>query len=427
MPGKPFTKDDPRINRKGRPPGSQSFKAQVQEAFVDILGSKQGNSTYLSEWLEIFKKEALNPESKHFAFLGDRLFQQDVLTEVDNYLNKEKRENQDFLSYRIYKLAFDVQQQILSSMKKLILLMAGRRAGKTDVHQKKIVDTLVSKHDAKVLYIGMTLTTAINQIYNGVLELLDYLGVEPDEKRRNEGYIKIGEAEFFIKGNTTTDEREKLRGFKWDLVIIDEAQSQKSLPYLINDIIEPALVDRRGQLIISGTGPRVRGTYWEEGLWNNSQENLDCLALNWNMTQNPFIEDHKGVLEEIKQKKGLTDNSPLYIREYLGKISYDDDALVYRLTDKNYYTDEQLKQWIETQPVTDLHFSSGLDYGFEDADGYAIVLHSDSDDTIWLVHEYKERRTGVSTLVEEVQKGIKKVEALPVQDKHFYIHADTNP
>lgn len=413
-------------NPAGRKPGSTSYKQLVQQGFVDIMESKMqvGKTTipYYQAFLENLKVAALKPDSKAFQFMAERLLTADVLEDIDNRLNRSKREDKDFLTYRIIKDCHDFQQRVLLSKEKNIYLMAGRRAGKSEADVRKAVYTAIEREDARVLLIGLSFTRCIEVFWQPITDLLNLIGIDLTTHSRSEGTIKLANnSEIHFHGNTTVDERDKIRGSKWDVVIIDEVQNQKALPILINEIIEPTLLDRRGQLILSGTGPKVRGTYWEE-LWTNYK----ALKLNWNISDNPFIPDYEKVLEEIKKEKGLTDSSPLFLREYLGKISYDDDALVFRLTPDNFYTDAELDTWINTQPITDIKFSAGLDYGWSDADGFAITMFSTSKPEKFLLYEYKGNRTGITELADKIKEGINFINTRfsNIPDRHFYIYSD---
>jgi hypothetical protein len=149
--------------------------------------------------------------------------------------------------------------------------------------------------------------------------------------------------------------------------------------------------------------------------------------MNWNISQNTYVKDYQKVLEQIKTDKGLTDESPLFQREYLGRIVYDLDSLVFRLEDANYFTLPEMQQWVNSQPVTDIRFSGGLDYGFEDADGVAIIMFSTSKPERFLVYEYMQNRLGVDELAEALKKGVAYVEtAFPtIPNKSFSYYADT--
>lgn len=424
-----FQKGDPRINRAGRPAGAVSYKTRLQDALINVMDSEvtvgKTKMPYYIAFLEKLKKQALIPGTKEHLWMAQRLLSENVLDDIDRQLNKSKREDRDFLTYRVFKDCHDYQQKILLSMEKFIYLMAGRRAGKSEGDAKKAVYVALDKPEARVLFIGLSFTRCLEVFWNPVKDLLEMLGIEIVEQRRTEGMMKLfNGSEIHFHGNTTTDERDKLRGSKWHLVIIDEVQSQKALPILINEILEPTLVDYKGQLILSGTGPRTRGTYWEE-LWTNNKQ---ALRLNWNISHNPFIPDYEKVLEEIKKEKNLTDSSPLFQREYLGQISYDDDALCFRIKPENCYTDDELLAWIQSQPVTDMKFTAGLDFGYTDADGFAIILFSTSRPERWLVYEHKANRSGISELAEHINKGIEFVNTSPlfasIPDKRFYIYSD---
>lgn len=415
----------------GRPKGSittPDLRRGIQEHFGANLRDKA------LPWLDTFFVEAEKSGSWAWQRMADVIIEQDMLKEISVNLERKKREDVAFLRYRLQKETFDVGQQILRSQEKLHIHVAGRRGGKTDTGARWLVEPMITESDSPVLYMGLTLTKAMDQIWDTATKIVDEMGFSVTDKSRTDGYFKISNgSKFQVAGNSSVDERSKQRGFKWKRVVIDESQSQKALVQLHDEIFGPTLLDYSGSLMFLGTGPRVRGTYWEE-LWTDlrsdgSQIGRRALRLNWNAGDNPFIPDHENVLRKVREEHGWTETNSVYIREYLGKIAYDDDALVWRLGDHNYFQDIDLAGWIASQPVTDVRFTAGLDYGFEDADGFAVVCYSTNRPERWLVYEYKARRTGTTELAEAVRKGIEYVKTSPlfasVENKDFYIYADT--
>lgn len=413
----------------GRPRG-ESMKNVLYKSVKTLLSAEEIYKMAES-FLEKAKKDSDSWQAKAFAawFFGP-----DMVDQVDAWMDRGERREQMFLSYQLHKKAIDMQRQILFSDKKYMFLMSGRRAGKTEGLRFWFCDEFVRKPTARCLYIGLTITKAMGLLWQPILDTFAELGITVKEHSRIEGRI-ITEAGGLMAfgGNTTKDEREKNRGPYWDRVAVDEAQSQKELLYLVESILSQTLLDTKGQLAVAGTGPRVRGTYWEalfQGAWADGRPlYADALRLNWNLSQNPYIPDYETVLEDIRKEKNLKEIDSLYVREYLGRIAYDDDALVLRLGDNNAYVDRELSAWIAAQPITDIRFTAGLDFGFTASDAFGIICYSRSKPERWLVYEYKQNRIGTAELAGEIRKGIQYVQTSPlfaqVVEKDFMIYADT--
>lgn len=353
----------------------------------------------------------------------------EMLKEMEAARAKQLQTDYDFQQFRIFKLAHYYQQQMMLSKSTVNLVMAGRRSGKTEGNIM-LTDYTVVVPNKRVLIIALTYETASQLYWHPILKQLEAMDIPVTTKDSKAGMIYLANDGLIkLTGNSSADEREKLRGGKWDVVIIDEVQSQKALPYLVHDIIEPMLLDRKGKLYLTGTGPRVRGTLWE-AMWNDLKS---AFRLNWNLTQNPFIPDHEIVLEKIRTDKGLKENDPLYVREYLGQIAYDDDALVVRLSPENFYDETQLRAWIASQPASDMKFIGGLDYGHSDSDAFVIVLYSDSSPYCWIVYQYKANLQGITELADSIKRGLDFVATdnrfamIPrSQREDFFIFADSS-
>jgi len=417
---------------KGRPKGARSVKTIMLERLESMfMGEDEDDKTdFIQDYLKEFKASA---RSGGWAakYMWESIAGKDPIEAIDKILSKAKREDEDFNSYRVLLDCHDVQKEIVLSSARRLYLMAGRRAGKTQANVKRIVHQIVRKHNQKFLIIHLTITKAIEQYFHEFIELFDKLGVEIQSKSLTDGSIKTKNGgEIYLRGNNTKDEREKFRGDQWDGIVVEEAQSQKAIYYLLDEVLTPTLLDRKGWLLLSGTGPRIRGTAWEKLYFSAKDDQAKGRTWNWNISHNPFIPDYESVLKDIMVKNGWTANTPIFVREYLGQISYDDDALIIRLAPENFYEDNELRKWINSQPVTDLHFTAGLDFGFTDSDGFVIVLYSDSRPEKWIVHQYKKNRIGTEELARAIRNGLDQILHDPmfqqVQDRYIQIYADNS-
>jgi hypothetical protein len=395
---------------------SESLKKQNDEG-----------KTYLENFMGIFFANAMIPNTPSYMLLADRLVQKDLVDKLDTFVNSKRSEDIDFMQYRVVKRCFDKQREYVTTWAPRSYAMCGRRAGKTEGNRLKAI-VVSFPSNRRTLIIGLTVETCLKLYYDPIIELAELFGLKIAEKRRVDGIITFTNgSEIHFRGNSNADEREKMRGFNWDLVVIDEAQSQKALPYLVEEIISPTLLDRKGMLCMTGTGPRVRGTYWEHA-WTDDRI---ASRYQWNLTHNPTIPDREAALERIKAEKNLTDKSPLFMREYLGMIAYDDDALVYRLADENFFTESELAAYLARVPPTDIRLTGGLDFGHVDADAFAVILHVEGRPEEFLIGEYKKKREGTAELADAVKAEMARIKALPYLSqaheawRQFAIYADS--
>jgi len=419
-------------NPAGRPAGSVAYKTAVQEAFITLLSQKEkgkGGRTYFTRYLESFMDEALsNPNSQASRLIAERLLSGEILNEIDATLQRDRRADLAFLKYRIRESCFDIQQQVLDTKQKVIMLMAGRRAGKTEVDIRKALQTALTPHSI-VLFIGLTYTRCMDLFWNPLNDLVKEYSIGIAREARNEGILVLdNDSEFHFVGNSTVTERDKLRGGKYDLIIIDEAQSQPALAYLIESVLEPTLKDKQGTMMISGTGPRVRGTRW--GFLWNEREKFPGLRLNWNLSENPYMPDYKSILATLREEKGWTEDNAVYVSEYLGVECFDDDALCFRLTENNFFTKVQLEEWVKGQPPSDIKFVVGIDYGFVDSTAISLLCFSLHKAEVFLVYESKFNRSGVTEIVKALDECVFAMheapfKQVPEQNKKLIGFADT--
>jgi hypothetical protein len=195
-------------------------------------------------------------------------------------------------------------------------------------------------------------------------------------------------------GAKDESDAEKIRGMSFRKVYIDEAQSFRAyLEDMIEDIVEPALTDYYGQLVLIGTpGPVPAGFFYDVS------HNPKWSHHHWTMHDNPHIKlksgkDPADIIAELAERRGLTLESASIQREYFGKWVKDVDSLVYQFNPaiNTYYT-----------LPDDLRYVLGIDIGWKDSDAIAVLGYSESLRKVYLVEEYVRNKNDITSLANQI-------------------------
>lgn len=253
-----------------------------------------------------------------------------------------------------------------------------RRAGKSHVAGSALVDAALVEPNTDSLYLGLTRRSSKSIMWPKFSEINQLLGKTLTLKESDLLITTANNSRIWVMGADMENLSDRLRGNKYKRVIIDEAQSfGPHLQYLIDDVIEPALLDLQGDLWLLGTpGPIPTGIFYDAMQSPASQFSKH----QWSLLQNPHL-PHAGVwLENLKRRKGWSDDNPTYRREYLGEWCLDPDCLVYRWSPKN--------KAQELPAGHTWHYVIGLDYGWHDATAFSVVAYADHCPNAYIIKSW---------------------------------------
>lgn len=297
-------------------------------------------------------------------------------------------------------LLFDKQLFAIEDPSPFKLFLCSRRAGKSTGIAADLVKTAIETEQCTALYVTGARTDAKKIVWAEV-------------KRLNEKYLLRGIAnESELVMNFPNGSVVRLAGAKDDASVekirgqmppvksayIDEAQSirDRLLQRLVDDVLEPALLDYNGSLTMAGTPPPVPSGYFIDTL-----KNPHWSTHRWTFFDNPHMAakaktTHQALLDRVLRRRGVTVDDPSIRREYFGELAVDTNSLVYQYNKElNHFND---------LPLGVYTYILGIDLGFKDADALAILAWSGASKKTYLVEEIVTREQGITELVEQIQK-----------------------
>lgn len=292
------------------------------------------------------------------------------------------------------------QRAFVESPAKRKIARCGRRAGKTAALLYIFMQYGRRFPNATLPYVTLTRDQARRNFWRPLKQLNQRfrLGMDFNEQRLVAKFPNG--AEITLVGAQDSDAIEKLRGDKFPLVAIDEIGSFKPhVEELVLDVLDAALGDYDGTMLLTGTPPRVPA-----GFFFDAASSGDWECHHWNILDNskfpqwagkPDWEDHAKAYLERKAKQ-LGEHSPVFIREQLGEFYQDQDAQYFKFKPgRNTFAVLERRNWL---------CGLGIDFGYEDPTAFVVLAASPFDDNLYVVETFaKSKMTDLEIVAKVVE------------------------
>jgi hypothetical protein len=264
----------------------------------------------------------------------------------------------------VYSNCFERQNICRLDKSRLKAYNATRRAGKSDIMAKEALEPCVNEHGVTVLYMGLTLDSVREIIYDVIIREIERCGVAYKGYER-EGVIKILETNSKIKLvgiDTSYREMKKVLGTKPRRVLIDESGSMTiNMEKLIYQMIGPALIDLQGEIILGGTCEDIPNTFFEKVTTGKEK---GWSIHRWTTEENPYMADlFKKEIDTILSNNPLAVNTSWFKTHYLNIWTTDDSKKIYKLSDHNFILSSNF-----TNPI----YTLAVDLGSNDDSAFVV-------------------------------------------------------
>lgn len=362
---------------------------------------------------------------------------------------EEEAQRQLDAADRIYAGANPVQRDMIDDDARYVGAVCPRRSGKTFCVTSKVLHFAEKNPNSRILIISLTLKSTMENYWSaapgGLFAQKKQYDLDIKFNKTTHSWVHANGSRGLLAGAETKADIEHLRGAaaEANIVVIDECKSfaPAHLLDLIENVIEPGLMTRNGQLVMIGTpgslpmGPFYEATClkarvgddpndqkatcvrWQDRpglllmakktpeLLPKIYQNVDLEALyslhHWTIEDNLAVPGQWKRALWIKSRRGWSDDHPTWRREYLGEWVNDAADLVYSYAMARAKANSKDGPPVTWQPnpkhgITGLdpaegpwHLLLGLDLGFVDDSAMVLVAYSEQLKELRQVMEFK--------------------------------------
>jgi hypothetical protein len=285
----------------------------------------------------------------------------------------EEQARRALQSARVIVALGDKQRDFVLDPAKRLAAHAGRRSGKSHGHAARYMLTAIGNPGLVSVFIAISAARA-NDIIGRAFEVLGKSTgiVARPTKRSGQLYYEFANGHaVWAAGCKNRADAEKFRGSPFCDIAVDEADSMRGhLEYLVEDVLEPCLLDYSGRLALTGT-PGVTPAGYFHAVTTGEDGRTKWPTHNWTVLDNPYVAHAKAWLEAKCRELGLDPTSPSYMREWLGLWILDVESLCYP------YAAVINAEWapLDTATISDWRYVLGVDLGINDATAFVVLAY----------------------------------------------------
>ena len=280
---------------------------------------------------------------------------------------------------------FGPQLAMAQDTAKMIVACCSRRAGKSFELAFKFSVAAMRYPGCVIPYVTLTREDAKNIIHPAFRDLDAKFGLGLRFRENNGDVVFPNGSKVILRGAGTAREIEKLRGPKYPIVAVDEAQVfGEILNVLLDEVLEPATLDYNGQILVTGTpGAACAGPFHDMV----KEPGKGWSVHSWTWKDNPHLPDNvEQQIAAMRLRRGWTEQHPGYLREYCGVWVRDTDGLVYEYSGAR----NCLPGVFDRESAPDWEYVLGIDLGFNDPTAFSVLAYSQAQEKCQVIESYKE-------------------------------------
>ncbi len=277
------------------------------------------------------------------------------------------------------------QSTIANDNHRFRVVNCGRRFGKTTLAVLEMVAKAVYKDDINIAYIAPTFDQARDIAWQELIKIVSPIVVGVNESRLEVTIktVKGGKSKIVLRGWEAV---ERLRGKKFDFIVIDEIASMRNWDTNWEEVLRPTLTDNRGHALFISTPKGFNHFYV---LFNKEQQDKDYKSFHFSSYDNPFLP-----IDELdKARSEMTEDR--FAQEYLADFRKM-EGLVY----KEFNRDIHLYDPEEKNIIVNEKFS-GVDFGYVNPCAVMSVI-KDFDNNFWVNDEWYKTKKSEDEIAEYV-------------------------
>jgi PBSX family phage terminase large subunit len=297
-------------------------------------------------------------------------------------------------------------------------VLGTRRSAKSYMFALYLINQAVTVPKSKCIYMGLTNESCKQIMWSDIIDVIfDKYHIAAECNSKYEIEFDNGSVIYLRGLDATPHQMNRLRGQKFDIAVIDEAQDfTQDVEQIIDGVLKMALAQTEATICLGGTPGNKMGNHYWWRIWEPESTLKQWKLFHFNWKNNTSIEPKTGkrVCDAIQiqvnkdlELNPLIELTPKFRQEVLGEWVVDTDARVYKSSTANYIDQKSLPNWFHEKCT----YILSMDLGYYDATAFVISAYNKFyDNNMYVLESFKKTKltiTAVANIIKELEKKYK--------------------